>query len=118
MQCGGGVLCRKGKLPCLSTTLSKKTKTRKAHSEPTPFSDLSFGWTRATVKRVCGVVSEAEGGNTGGLELGKVGVAVAITGLPSARLEDGAHARGDVRTERASARGIWKGYEDLTRGRL
>lgn len=57
---GFGVLVRKGKLPYQDSKLSKK----KAHSEPTPFSDLSFRWTGATVKRVCGVVPR--GGRRGG----------------------------------------------------
>ena len=114
---GGGVLVERGNFPAKTPNYQEK-QTKKAHREPTPFSDLPFWWSRATVKRVCGVVSRGGRRDFQGLESGKVGVAVAITGLPSARLEDGARARGDVRTERTSARGIWKGYEDLTRGRL
>jgi len=92
---------RKGKLPCQSTTLSKnenKQGAQRAHPVFRSFLLVDSRNCKACLWcRVRG--GKAEGGSTGGLELGKVGVAVAITGLPSARLEDRAHARGDVRTE-------------------
>ena len=103
MQCGVWCTCSKGETSLPRLQIIKKKGAQRAH--PVFRSFLSVDWCNRKACLWCRAKRrKAGGGIYRGLELSKVGVAVAITGLPSARLEDGAHARGDVRTESASAR--------------